>query len=496
MEYRLKAYSILEFGQRKDAQGRPHQEDSIYPAAGELRDSDRTFILCDGMGGHDAGEVASATVCEAMAQSVLNDGHDAEGVFTDDDLRNAIADAYDALDARDSGAARKMGTTMTFLKLHNTGATVAHIGDSRVYHIRPGQDGESTRILFETEDHSLVNDLVKIGELTREEAHMSPQKNVITRAMQPNMGSRCKADIHHITDIQPGDYFYMCSDGMLEEPDMEDGVSLRNIFSARGGSDEQKVEILRNVTEDNRDNHTALIIHILDVTGSTPVADAATLTPGADIPPRRMAIVEEDTAQAANSVIPPVPPAAPTPVPPAAPAPNAQPAPMPDAKPGNAPAPRNNRKPRKGRRASVWFLIIALVAVLALLGLYCIYFVIPDRGKDTGGETPAVTIPKTENSAKTEDKKNRPEPQSASGKESEKLEKEETREQPVAGASTVSAIRGEAERQQAATVANGVLKNDTAPKREDELTPAKPKPDPDNKPEQPDEPKKPEGKPV
>ena len=265
MKYNLKVYSIWEFGQRTDSQGNPHQEDSLYPAFGKQTDSDRLFILCDGMGGHDAGEVASATVCEAMSRSILNDGHDKDGVFTEQDFETALSKAFDALDAKDTGSEKKMGTTLTFLKLHNAGATIAHIGDSRVYHIRPGKDGEETQILFQTEDHSLINNLIKVGELTKEEARNSNQKNVITRAMQPNLDRRPKADVYTTTDIQPGDYFYLCSDGMLEKDDMEEGDSLRNIFSQLGGDDLQKVEILKSVTEDNKDNHTAFIIHILDV---------------------------------------------------------------------------------------------------------------------------------------------------------------------------------------------------------------------------------------
>lgn len=270
MKYRLKVYSIWEFGQRKDSHGNPHQEDSIYPEFGKQSDSDRLFILCDGMGGHEAGEVASSTVCEAMSHAVLNDKNDEEGVFTAEDFESALKAAFKALDSKDNGAEKKMGTTLTFLKLHKNGATIAHIGDSRVYHIRPGQTGTETQILFETEDHSLVNDLIKVGELTREEARMSKQKNVITRAMQPNMGRPPKADLYTTKDIKPGDYFYMCSDGMLEQPEMEDGTSLRNIFSAMGGDDENKLEILRSVTEKNRDNHTAFIVHIIDVIDPAP----------------------------------------------------------------------------------------------------------------------------------------------------------------------------------------------------------------------------------
>lgn len=288
MEYKLKVYSIWEFGQRKDAEGNPHQEDSLCPAFGKETAEDRTFILCDGMGGHDAGEVASATVCGAMSQSVLNNGHDAEGLFTDDDFQQALTAAYDALDKKDSGAVKKMGTTMTFLKLHKGGATIAHIGDSRVYHIRPGKTGEDTVILHQTDDHSLVNDLVKIGELTKEEARQSKQKNVITRAMQPNMGQRPKADLYHTADILPGDYFYLCSDGMLEQDEMEDGTVLKRVFSGEVKTDEERISILRGATDSNRDNHTAFVVHILGVTGAKIAStDAPMLS-------KHVAEVEED----------------------------------------------------------------------------------------------------------------------------------------------------------------------------------------------------------
>lgn len=266
MRYKLKVYSIWEYGKRLDSEGKPHQEDCLFPAFGRQSEYDRTFVLCDGMGGHDAGEVASSVVCEAIGQSVAVGNKDATDVFTDDDLARALEAAFDALDQNDSGAEKKMGTTMTFLRLHSRGATIAHIGDSRVYHIRPGETEKDTEILFVTEDHSLVNDLVKIGELTREEARHSRQKNVITRAMQPHMERRPKADIYHTVDIRQGDYFYMCSDGMLEQPEMEDGSVLRRIFSAQGGTDEVRVGILIGATDENSDNHTAFVIHVLDVT--------------------------------------------------------------------------------------------------------------------------------------------------------------------------------------------------------------------------------------
>lgn len=290
----------MESGERKDSFGKPHQEDSMFPEFGKQSDDDRLFILCDGMGGHDAGEVASATVCEAMSRSVLNDGHDKEGVFTVDDFNEALNAAFDALDEKDSGAEKKMGTTMTFLKLHNEGAFIAHMGDSRVYQIRPGKNGEETEIKFQTEDHSLVNDLIKVGELTKDEARYSKQKNIITRAMQPNMGRRPKADIYETVDIKAGDYFYMCSDGMLEKPEMEEGTSLKNIFSEMGGSDEHKVEILELVTRYNRDNHTAFIIHILEV--EDPIEETTTESTSEASDDKFTAIIEDDTTDTAASL--------------------------------------------------------------------------------------------------------------------------------------------------------------------------------------------------
>ena len=91
--------------------------------------------------------------------------------------------------------------------------------------IRP-KTGKKEDIVFCTRDHSLVNDLIRVGELTPEEAKLSKQKNVITRAMQPNMERHPKADVYHTADIKKGDYFYMCSDGMLEQ--MEDENILFN----------------------------------------------------------------------------------------------------------------------------------------------------------------------------------------------------------------------------------------------------------------------------
>lgn len=258
MNFKIKAYNLQELGQRAN------QEDSLFPALGKLSPDDRLFILCDGMGGHEKGEVASATVCETISRVVLSAWHPGEAL-SDELFLQALSAAFDALDAKDNGEERKMGTTLTFLCLHANGATVAHIGGSRIYQLRPASDTTPAHVVFRTQDHSLVNDLVKIGEITEEEAKHHPQKNVITRAMQPCQEHRAKADIAHLTDIQPGDYFFMCSDGMLEQSTDD---NILNIITKPNVSDEQKLEMLRRVTEENKDNHTAHLIYISDVANS------------------------------------------------------------------------------------------------------------------------------------------------------------------------------------------------------------------------------------
>lgn len=283
MKYTLKVYSIWEQGPREK------QEDSMFPKHGQAKETDRLFVLCDGMGGHSAGEIASSTVCSAMSESIFAHCPDAEGHFSDDDFKTALNDAFNALDTQDNGAAKKMGTTLTFLKLHDEGATIAHIGDSRVYHIRPRQTAEDTRILFQTIDHSLVNDLIKAEVITPEEAKHSKQKNVITRAMQPNMERRPKADLYHTQDIRPGDYFMLCSDGILEEYEDQ---HIRFIFSAKGKDALNKMDMITKGTAHNHDNHSAIVVHITDVIGKT--EESSETKYNFQIPELLMAEIEEE----------------------------------------------------------------------------------------------------------------------------------------------------------------------------------------------------------
>lgn len=234
-----------------------NQEDCIYPKYDEVSNRSSFFILCDGMGGHDNGEVASATICNALGRYF--ESHIPEnGIMTIDIFNQALTFAYDELDKQDTGSVRKMGTTMTCLYLHKNGYLVAHIGDSRIYHVRP-QSG----IVYQSSDHSLVNDLLRAGELTEEEAKVFPQKNVITRAMQPHLERRHKADVFSFSDIQEGDYFFMCSDGVLEQLTND---KLCEILSNKKLTDVDKLEAIKQVCEGKtKDNYTCYLIPIDDV---------------------------------------------------------------------------------------------------------------------------------------------------------------------------------------------------------------------------------------
>lgn len=216
----------------------------------------RLFIVCDGMGGHAKGEVASQTVCAALSDYITNNVNLNE-IFTVEMFEEALDYAYKQLDAKDTGDAKKMGTTLTFLLFHKGGCFMAHIGDSRIYHLRP----ENEQMLYISRDHSLVFDLFRSGEIKYEEMQTHPRKNIITRAMMPGEESRVNADVVNTTNIMPGDYFYLCSDGMVEQMDESD---ILGILGSEN-TDEAKQQRLISATLDNADNHSAYIIRVEDV---------------------------------------------------------------------------------------------------------------------------------------------------------------------------------------------------------------------------------------
>lgn len=237
--------------------GRKNQEDSIYPLMGMATAENRIFVVCDGMGGADKGEVASAAVRDAIGKA-CESLYDPQHPFTDDDFNDALQRAYDALDQADVRHEGTMGTTMTFICFHIGGCLVAHIGDSRIYHLRPSL-GYPEGVLYRSRDHSLVQQLYDLGEISYNDMATSPRKNIILKAMQPYQDGRTNPSFAHITDVKKGDYFYLCTDGMLEQ--MEDD-ELLGIVADPGKTEEEKVERLIELTKDNADNHSAYLIRV------------------------------------------------------------------------------------------------------------------------------------------------------------------------------------------------------------------------------------------
>lgn len=233
-----------------------NQEDYLYPACADT--NTRVFIMCDGMGGHDNGEVASMTAASALGDYLTSCSEIDIPTF-----ETGLAKAYDALDSIDTNSSKKPGTTMTCLCLNEDNYLVAHIGDSRIYHIRPSLFNVKTKrggILYQSSDHSLVNDLLKAGELTEEEARDFPQKNIITRAMQPHLSKRYKADVYQFDDIQAGDYFFLCCDGILEQLSND---ALCEILADKKLDDSQKLAKIKSICDGNtRDNYTCWLIPI------------------------------------------------------------------------------------------------------------------------------------------------------------------------------------------------------------------------------------------
>lgn len=247
----FKPESFCELGKRQE------QEDAIRPYAGSATTEDRLFVLCDGMGGSDDGEIASNTVADALVK-YFNGSIIPNKVFSSEDFHKALSFAYNELDKKDNGKIlNKMGTTLCLLYTHTDGVFAAHIGDSRIYQIRPSQ----RRIIYKSRDHSKIMDMMAIGAITPEQAKNAPYKNVVTRIMQP-LSVRDKAEECTLTDIKSGDYFLLCSDGVLENIEDSDIV---NLFANSNLGDSQKREDLEKMCAINKDNHSAHIIHIKSV---------------------------------------------------------------------------------------------------------------------------------------------------------------------------------------------------------------------------------------
>jgi len=167
------------------------------------------FAVADGMGGAQAGEIASR-----LAAAAFHDFHVADELEPETRLRSVIQEANRRIFARAAGDPRVsgMGTTLTAALVAGERVAVGHVGDSRAYRLREG------RLEQLTDDHSLVADLVRSGRLTAEEAELHPQRSVITRAL----GTDAAVVVDSLTvDALPGDVFLLCSDGLTTMVDPE-----------------------------------------------------------------------------------------------------------------------------------------------------------------------------------------------------------------------------------------------------------------------------------
>lgn len=248
MEILLKQpYSFHQIGERAN------QEDARFPDCDIPQGIKPAFVVCDGVGGQDKGEIASRTVANAIGMYMSN--VDLTQCFDTKDFSLVLEYTFSKLSKAIKIGGREMATTMTFVCFHKGGAFCAHIGDSRIYHVRP-----NVGILYRSEDHSLVNALVHSGNITPEEAINHPKNNVITRCLGyvENNSRRPSATSIQIEDIEGGDYFFLCSDGVLHN--MDDS-HLVEILSSEI-SDKEKMAIIAKLCESSSDNNTAYLIGV------------------------------------------------------------------------------------------------------------------------------------------------------------------------------------------------------------------------------------------
>lgn len=298
---------------------RPNNEDAFFPEPQQATPQQRWFLVCDGVGGAERGEVASQM---AVTQFDAYFRRNPVAVATDAYIQQALTTVQDAFDAYLSAnpQAEGMGTTLTLLYIHEAGATIAHLGDSRVYLVRQGE------IEWRTDDHSYVNELVKAGVLKPADAQRHPQRNVITRAIQGGE-KRAEAAVQIINDLRAGDYFFLCTDGVLERISDE---LLENTLGSLN-TDDEKLRMLWGFCHgQTRDNFTGYLIPIASVAGDV-AAPYQVAKPTYD----RSYIDADNSVTVISAPSRPVPPLTPAPV--AVPVPAPQPSPVPVQRPVSEP---------------------------------------------------------------------------------------------------------------------------------------------------------------
>ncbi|MCR5153127.1 MAG: protein phosphatase 2C domain-containing protein [Prevotella sp.] len=231
MRYKiLKPRCIYERGTKQK------QEDCMFPLPGRSSESDRLFIVCDGVGSKKDADYASRITANTIA-SYFSLHHSADRVATDNLLHDALVTAYKKLNEADNGDGSEMATTMALLYMHRGGCLAAHIGNSRIYHVRPSQ-GE---ILYRSIDHT------------------DAEGKKLTRAIMTRQKGMARPEIVHITDIKPGDFFMLFTAGMFEKG-LTDGQIVEIL--KMDNTDDDKLRIFTAACANNHDNHSAFIIHV------------------------------------------------------------------------------------------------------------------------------------------------------------------------------------------------------------------------------------------
>ncbi|MHC1776026.1 MAG: PP2C family serine/threonine-protein phosphatase [Lentimicrobium sp.] len=234
---------------------RENMEDYIFPVQGAASENDTLFIVCDGMGGHARGEVASRLACETFAGYLTPHLSDE---ITERLLTDALDSVQNTFDQFISGnpETKGMGTTVVLAILHQNGVAILHCGDSRLCHFRESE------LIWKTTDHTLVNEWLRQGLVTKNEAEHHPKSNVITRAIQGKNVHDIQPDLHFISDLRADDYLLLCSDGIYS------GVTddqLTEIL-ASNETDAAKLNHIKSLCEGNsRDNYSAYLIKVRNI---------------------------------------------------------------------------------------------------------------------------------------------------------------------------------------------------------------------------------------
>jgi protein phosphatase len=236
------------------------------------------FAVADGMGGAQAGELASRIAVEAIGEQA--------GARGEERVTTLIREANRRIFARSSedAAASGMGTTMTAALVGDDGTvTIGHVGDSRAYLLRAG------RLDQLTEDHSLVAELVRTGRLSPDEAERHPQRSVITRAL----GTDPDVDVDIFTvETEAGDLFLLCSDGLTSM--VGDDEILSTLEEARDDLEQAARSLIRKANRGGgEDNITVVFFELAEDEAEESADDADTLTEADRVP-----LVAEPQAQA------------------------------------------------------------------------------------------------------------------------------------------------------------------------------------------------------